>query len=135
MSHTSAIERIDNLSAFEISELVECGMDNREALAFINNVRDGLVNELGTAPRDLEGEAFEEALRSLASEAPDVMTHTRMLEAIGTGCHNVSSELTSGETTMVELAGYVLYEQAREIHDKLLELYKEELLVDSEPTG
>jgi hypothetical protein len=135
MSHASAIERITELTAFEISQLVECGMDNEEAITFIKSVRDNLVDALGDEPDDLEGQAFEETLRELAYGAPDVMTHTRMLEAIGTGCHNAWSELTSSETTMVELAGYVLLEQAREIHDKLLELYKEELLVDSEPTG
>jgi hypothetical protein len=132
MSHASAIERLTALTYYDISRLVECGADNDEAITFIRSVRDNLVDALGDEPRDLESERFEEELRSLAQAAPDVMTYTRMLEAIGTGCHDVSSELTSGETTMVELAGYVLYEQAREIHDKLLEVYKEELLVASE---
>lgn len=132
MSHASAIERLDNLTAFDISEIAECAIDNQEARTYVLNVRDDLVNELGTEPRDLEEEEFVDTLRSLALESPDVMTHTRLLEAIGTGCHNVASDLTTGATTMTELAAYVLYEQAQEIQDKLLELYKEELLVDSE---
>jgi hypothetical protein len=135
MSHASAIERLTALTHYDISRLVECGADNDEAITFIRSVRDNLVDALGDQPGDLESEEFEDELRSLAQEAPDVMTHTRLLEAIGTGCHNVASDFTTDSTTMVELAGYVLLEQAREIHDKLLELYKEELLVDSEPTG
>lgn len=135
MSHASAIDRLDNLTAYDIARMVECATNNEEAQVFILNVRDQLVNELGTEPRDLEEEGFEDTLRELASEAPDVMTHTRMLEAIGTGCHNVASDMTETSTTMVELAGYVLSEQAVEIQQALLGLYKEELLVDSEPTA
>jgi hypothetical protein len=136
VSHDSAIARIKGLSFLDIASLVECAADNQEARAFIIHVREGLISELDARNgQDLETQEFRDVLQELASGAPDAWNVTRILEAIGTGCHNVSSELTTSETTIVELAGYVLYEQARDIHAKLIELYNEELLVASEPTA
>jgi hypothetical protein len=118
---------VRNLTPYAIANMDQARMDNDEARAYYEQIRD----DYAQAIEDEEGKPDEERTQEIADGAPDVYNYTRMQEAIGTGAYLDESEIASGGESMIQLAGYVLYEQAQRILYRLDELYTE--LDDAEP--
>lgn len=119
--HETIAQRIRALTAYELSSMASGWMNNDEARAFYEGVRDGYVDAIEYA----EGKPDDDATHEIADGAPDIYNHTRMLEAIGTGAYLQKSDLASGDEDMLTLAAYVLYDLATDLLYHLGEFYDE----------
>lgn len=122
MSDYKAIaERIRALGVYSLANMCEGAIDNDEARAFYEGIRDGYAEAIEYA----EGKPDDDATHEIADGAPDIYNHVRMLEAIGTGAYLEKSELATGNEDMLTLAAYVLYDLAQDLLYHLGEFYDE----------
>jgi len=115
---TPAARYVASLATSQVAHHGRGSTDNAEARAFFDSLRDSLAAAIEWADGSRPG---ENALAEICDDAPSPYNWTRMMEAIGTGAYLRTSDLATGDEDMVTLAGYVLYELARDIVEALLD--------------
>jgi hypothetical protein len=83
---------------------------NDESHRFYENIRDAVIDAV-----DEDGELSDEATDEIADNAPSIWNKTRMLEVIGTQSYFDEPDLGDGNESVLTVAGYVLYQLARDV--------------------
>ncbi|MFD5864370.1 hypothetical protein ACFWGP_05425 [Agromyces sp. NPDC127015] len=114
-------ERIGELTAYALANTVESACEGGEARAFFEGIGDSYAEAIIYA----EGKPDDDAEHEIADGAPDIYNHTRMMQLVETRAYLDTSDLATGNEDIVTLAGYVLYDLAREVVAHLAELFDE----------
>lgn len=110
---TPLAKQVAELSSYTIAEHAGTSLNNDEAHAFVESIRDNLAEAIeynkGAWPSD-------GTLTEIQDDAPDIYNVTRMMELLGTGAYARDvSEYAGMYDDIITLAGYALYDEAADI--------------------
>jgi len=118
--HERIAKAIREIEVYELADLADVAIDNREAREFLTTIRDEYADAI-----DEEGQPDDDQAHQIADGAPSIWNHERMLQLVGTRTYLEEPELATGGEDILTLAGYVLYEVARRLVAALNERYDE----------
>lgn len=119
--HGMIAEDVRELSAYAVANMGEGATENDEARAFYEGVRDAYAEAIEYA----EGKPSRDAEAEIADGAPSVYNYERMMQLVGTRSYLTAPEIADGGEDILTLAGYALYELARDVIAALAEYYDE----------
>lgn len=129
-ARASALETIEDMTANAIANAVDESCDNKEAADYYTGIRDA-VAEAVTRLDWRDDLTADEAVNvhEIADGAVSVWNHDLLMQLIGTRAYYRTPGGTDG--TVLDIAGAVLYDLAREVATHLLGLvldaYREEM--------